>query len=62
MILDYMKTAPKTVKSSELIAAIFAQSGETDKKRFSQGMYTTLTQIYKSGELKKVKDGISLSK
>lgn len=62
MILDYMKTAPKTVKSSDLIAAIFAKSGETDKKRFYQGMYTTLTQIYKSGELKKVKDGISLAK
>ena len=62
MILDYMKTAPKTVKSADLIAALFAKSGETDKKRFYQGMYTTLTQIYKSGLLKKVKDGISLAK
>lgn len=62
MILDFMKSAPKTVKSSELISALYANSGETDKKRFYQGMYTTLTQIYKSGELKKVKDGISLVK
>jgi hypothetical protein len=62
MILDFMKTAPKTVKSADLIGALFAKSGESDKKRFYQGMYTTLTQIYKSGELKKVKDGISLAK
>jgi hypothetical protein len=62
MILEYMQTAPKTVKSADLIAALFAKSGESDKKRFYQGMYTTLTQIYKSGELKKVKDGISLAK
>jgi len=62
IILDYMKTAPKPVKSADLIAALFSKSGESDKKRFYQGMYTTLTQIYKSGELKKVKDGISLAK
>jgi hypothetical protein len=41
-----------------LITALFLQSGERDKKRFSQGMYTTLTQIYKSGELKKDAQGI----
>jgi hypothetical protein len=36
---------------------LFAQSGEKDLKRFSQGIYTTLTQIYKRGDLKNV-DGI----
>jgi hypothetical protein len=33
------------------------RSGVRDKKRFSQGMYTTLTQMYKSGSLVKT-DGI----
>ena len=48
----------RPMASGELITALFLQSGERDKKRFSQGIYTTLTQIYKSGELKKDAQGI----
>jgi hypothetical protein len=58
MIIDYMKGLGKSIKSGDLIAALYANSGESDKKRFYQGIYTTLTQIYKSGELKKSKDGV----
>jgi hypothetical protein len=41
-----------------LISALFERSGERDKKRFSQGIYTTLTQMYKVGSL--VKDAAGM--
>ena len=63
IIIQYMTTAPKPLSSSDLIHELFIQSGERDKKKFSQGIYTTLTQIYKSGELKKDPEGmISINK
>jgi len=41
------------IKSGEIVRALFEASGESDKKSFTQSMFTTLSQIYKSGELKK---------
>jgi hypothetical protein len=58
IIINYMREQNRPMASGELITALFLQSGERDKKRFSQGIYTTLTQIYKSGELKKDAQGI----
>jgi len=58
IIIHYMREQNKPMASGELINALFIQSGERDRKRFSQGIYTTLTQIYKSGELKKDSKGI----
>ncbi len=58
IIVNFMREQNKPMASGELITALFLQSGERDKKRFSQGIYTTLTQIYKSGELKKDAQGI----
>lgn len=57
IIINYMKEVNKPMTSKELISALFAKSGEKDLKRFSQGVYTTLTQIYKGGELSN-KDGL----
>lgn len=57
IILDFMREHGGPIKSGDLITALFDRSGEFDKKRFAQGIYTTLTQIYKSGELKN-KDGV----
>lgn len=51
IILNYMRDYNKEISSKELILNLFMASGEKDQKRFSQGIYTTLTQIYKSGEL-----------
>ncbi len=58
IIINYMREQNRPMASGELITALFLQSGERDKKRFSQGIYTTLTQIYKSGELNKDAQGI----
>ena len=52
-----MKEVKNPMTSKELISNLFEKSGEKDLKRFSQGVYTTLTQIYKSGELIN-KDGL----
>jgi len=57
IVINYMKEYKKPISSKDLIANLFAQSGEKDLKRFSQGIYTTLTQIYKRGDLKNI-DGI----
>jgi len=57
IIVNYMKEVKTSMTSKELITALFAKSGEKDLKRFSQGIYTTLTQIYKGGELVN-KDGL----
>ncbi len=58
IIINFMVEQNTPMASGALINALFLQSGERDKKRFSQGIYTTLTQIYKSGELKKDNQGI----
>lgn len=57
IIVNFMKEVKTPMTSKELITALFAKSGEKDIKRFSQGVYTTLTQIYKGGELVN-KDGL----
>jgi hypothetical protein len=57
IVINYMKEYKKPISSKDLIANLFAQSGEKDLKRFSQGIYTTLTQIYKRGDLRNI-DGI----
>lgn len=57
IIVNFMKEVKTPMTSKELITALFAKSGEKDIKRFSQGVYTTLTQIYKVGELVN-KDGL----
>jgi hypothetical protein len=62
IILSYMRTFNKEITSKELIKQLFLLSGESDAKRYSQGIYTTLTQIYKSGELMNNGGVITLSK
>jgi hypothetical protein len=52
IIVEYVSGLSEPIKSGDLIQALFEKSGQNDKKRFSQGIYTTLTQIYKSGDLK----------
>ncbi len=52
IIVEYVSALSQPIKSGDLIQALFEKSGQKDKKRFSQGIYTTLTQIYKSGDLK----------
>jgi hypothetical protein len=52
-----VKELNQPIASGALILALYERSGERDKTRFSQGMYTTLTQMYKAGLLKK-DDGI----
>lgn len=53
IILTYVKEYKKPLTSREIIDALFLTSGENDKKRFSQGVYTTLTLMYNKGDLKK---------
>lgn len=53
VILNYVKEVNQPIATGALIAALYERSGERDKKRFSQGMYTTLTQMYKAGLLLK---------
>jgi len=57
IIIQFMQEYQKPISSRDLIAQLFAKSGEKDLKRFSQGIYTTLTQIYKRGTLQNI-DGI----
>ena len=52
IIVEHVNGLSEPIKSGDLIQALFEKSGQKDKKRFSQGIYTTLTQIYKSGDLK----------
>ncbi len=58
VILNYIAELSHAISSRDLISALFERSGERDKKRFSQGIYTTLTQMYKAGSL--VKDGAGM--
>lgn len=58
VILNYIAELSHVISSRDLISALFERSGERDKKRFSQGIYTTLTQMYKAGSL--VKDGAGM--
>jgi hypothetical protein len=62
IILNYMRTFNNEITSKELINQLFLVSGESDAKRYSQGIYTTLTQIYKTGELINNGGVITLSK
>lgn len=56
-IIQYVTEAGQSVKSGDIVRALFEASGEKDKKSFTQSMFTTLSQIYKSGELVKDADG-----
>jgi hypothetical protein len=58
VILNYIAELSHAISSGDLISALFEHSGERDKKRFSQGIYTTLTQMYKAGSL--VKDSAGM--
>ncbi len=51
LIINFMIDNKKPISSKGLIEGLFEQSGEKDLKKFSQGIYTTLTQVYKRGEL-----------
>lgn len=62
IILNYMKTLSAPITSKDLIQNLFLQSGEKDQKRYAQGIYTTLTQIYKTGELRNNGGMIELKK
>lgn len=62
IILNYMKTLTAPITSKDLIMNLFQLSGEKDQKRYAQGIYTTLTQIYKTGELKNNGGMIELKK
>lgn len=62
IILNYIRTLTGPITSKELILNLFLQSGETDQKRYAQGIYTTLTQIYKTGELRNNGGNIELKK
>mgnify|MGYP003349309155 FL=1 len=58
VILNYVLGLSHAISSGDLITALFERSGERDKKRFSQGIYTTLTHMYKLGSLVKDGDGM----
>ena len=60
IILNYVKEINQPIANGALILALYERSGERDKKRFSQGMYTTLTQMYKAGLLVKDNGIVSL--
>jgi len=62
IIINYMRTITAPITSKELITNLFLQSGEKDQKRYAQGIYTTLTQIYKTGELRNNGGFIELKK
>lgn len=53
IILSFVKKHNKPLTSRDIIDGLFPSSGENDKKRFSQGVYTTLTLMYNRGDLKK---------
>lgn len=50
VIYNYVVEYNAPISTKDLIQNLFELSGERDKKRFSQGIYTNLTQIYKDGE------------
>jgi hypothetical protein len=58
IILNFIKEYQKPVSSRELINLLFERSGETEKKRYEQGIYTTLTLMYRNKLLKKTKDNL----
>lgn len=60
IILNYVKEIKTPMTSRELIEGLFARSGESDKKRFSQGVYTTLTLMYNNKLLTKKDNKIVL--
>jgi hypothetical protein len=62
IILNFMRNFNNEISSKELIHQLFLLSGENDAKRYSQGIYTTLTQIYKTGALLNKGGIITLSK
>jgi len=62
VILNFMRNFNSEISSKELIKHLFLLSGERDAKRYSQGIYTTLTQIYKTGELMNNGGVITLTK
>ena len=51
LIINFMIDYKKPISSKGLIEGLFDKTEEKDLKKFSQGIYTTLTQIYKRGEL-----------
>jgi hypothetical protein len=51
IILNFMQQHKEPITSKDLIQRLFALSGEKEYTPFSQGIYTTLTQIYKRGLL-----------
>ncbi len=57
-IINYMNEIGTPVKSGDLIAELFKRSGERNRTSFRQSMFTTLSQIYKSGELVKDSEGV----
>ena len=57
-IINYMHEVGTPVRSGDLIAELFKRSGEKNRTSFRQSMFTTLSQIYKSGELVKDNDGV----
>lgn len=62
IILNFMRDFNNEISSKELIHQLFLLSGENDAKRYSQGIYTTLTRIYKTGALLNNGGIITLSK
>jgi len=62
IILNFMRNFNNEISSKELIRQLFLLSGENDAKRYSQGIYATLTQIYKTGALLNKGGIITLSK
>lgn len=62
LIMNYMVEHKEAITSKDLISKLLLISGEKDTKKFSQGIYTTLTQIYKTGALKNKGGKIVLGK
>jgi len=57
-IINYMNEVGGPVKSGDLIAELFKRSGERNRQSFRQSMFTTLSQIYKTGDLVKDSEGV----
>lgn len=58
-ILDFVKEKGPS-KTSDIIQHFFEKSGEKVKSKFSQGIFTALTELYKSSKLKHDKGIVSL--
>lgn len=58
IIINFVREYKTPISSRDLINELFAKSGEKDKKRFEQGIYTTLTLMYRNKLLKKTKDNL----